>query len=78
MSTDTARKLTGGGLAKKRIVGLILAVLIIALFTAIPPFEGLDEPAMASIGIFLGAIVMFVCQVAPLAIVSLTIMMLLP
>ena len=66
------------GLSKKRIIGLILAVAIIALFSSLPPFEGLDRPAMASIGIFLGAIVMFVCQVAPLAIISLTIMMLLP
>ena len=66
------------GISKKRIIGLILAVAIVAIFSALPPFEGLDRPAMASIGIFLGAIVMFVCQVAPLAIVSLTIMMLLP
>jgi sodium-dependent dicarboxylate transporter 2/3/5 len=63
---------------KKRIIGFIIAVLIIAIFVLIPPFDGLDDPAMASIGIFLGAIVMFVCQVAPLAIISLTLMVLLP
>lgn len=64
--------------SKKRIIGFLIAVVLIAIFTVIPPFEGLDEPAMASIGIFIGAIVMFVCQVAPLAIISLTIMVLLP
>ena len=46
--------------SKKRIIGFLIAVLLIAIFTVIPPFERLDEPAMASIGIFIGAIVMFV------------------
>ena len=64
--------------AKKRIVGFVVAVALIALFTLIPPFEGLTDPAMASIGIFLAAIVLFVCQVAPLAVSCLTLMMLLP
>lgn len=68
----------GVGVSKKRLIGFFVAVIIIAIFVLIPPFEGLDEPAMASIGVFLGAIVMFVCQVAPLAIISLTIMVLLP
>ena len=72
------------GVNRKRILGFIIAVVLIALFKAIPPFEGLassvdnPEAAMASIGIFLGAIVMFVCQVAPLAVISLSLMMLLP
>ena len=72
------------GISKKRVIGFIIAVVLIALFTLIPPFGGLaasvenPEAAMASIGIFLAAIVMFVCQVAPLAIVSLTLMVLLP
>lgn len=71
-------------LLRKRIIGLALAVVLIALFTIIPPFESLaaavdnPEAAMASIGIFIGAIVMFICQVAPLAVTSLTLMMLLP
>ena len=63
-------KLESGGtpkVATKRIVGFIVAVVLIALFTLIPPFEGLTEPGMASIGVFLAAIVLFVCQVAPLA-----------
>ena len=68
----------------KRIIGFVVAVVLIALFTIIPPFESLaaavenPEAAMASIGIFLGAIVLFVCQVAPLAVSTLTLMMLLP
>ncbi|MBR2831870.1 MAG: anion permease [Oscillospiraceae bacterium] len=63
---------------KKRILGFILAAVIIAFFTICPPFEGLSEEAMASIGIFIGAIILFVLQVAPLAISCLTLMMLLP
>ena len=74
-------KLESGGtpkVATKRIVGFIVAVVLIALFTLIPPFEGLTEPGMASIGVFLAAIVLFVCQVAPLAVSCLTLMVLLP
>ena len=67
-----------GGISRKRIFGFAAAVLLIALFTLLPPFEGLTEPAMASIGIFLGAIILFVCQVAPLAVSCLTLMVLLP
>ena len=74
-------KLESGGtpkVATKRIVGFIVAVVLIALVTLIPPFEGLTEPGMASIGVFLAAIVLFVCQVAPLAVSCLTLMVLLP
>jgi sodium-dependent dicarboxylate transporter 2/3/5 len=71
---------------KKRIIGLILGIIIIALFVILPPFSGLakadsvtnPEAAMASIGVFIGAIVMFVCETAPLAVVSLSLMMILP
>lgn len=65
-------------MTRNRIIGLIIAVAIIAAFALIPPFEGLTEEAMASIGIFIGAIVLFVAQVAPLAVSCLTLMMLLP
>lgn len=75
---------TANSQLQKRIIGFVVAVVLIALFTIIPPFKGLaasvenPEAAMASIGIFLGAIVLFVCQVAPLAVSTLTLMMLLP
>lgn len=78
MSTETTGSVQEKRLVKKRIIGFLAAVAIIAAFVMIPPFEGLDAPAMASMGIFLGAIVMFVCQVAPLAVISLTLMVLLP
>ena len=71
-------------LSVKRIIGFAAAVILIALFTMLPPFAGLrdavedPEAAMASIGIFLAAIVLFVCQVAPLAVSCLTLMVLLP
>ena len=67
-----------GNMFNKRITGLIVAIILIAVFTLLPPFEGLSEQAMASIGIFLGAIIMFVFQVAPLAVSCLTLMVLLP
>ena len=73
--------LSGAGadrILKKRLIGFIIAAALIAAFTLIPPFEGLTEPAMASIGIFLGAIILFVFQVAPLAVSCLTLMVLLP
>lgn len=63
---------------RKRIIGLVIAVVLIAAFVLIPPFEGLTEEGMASIGIFIGAIVLFVAQVAPLAVSCLTLMVLLP
>jgi sodium-dependent dicarboxylate transporter 2/3/5 len=75
---DKPLKATQDPLFKKRMIGLGIAIAIIAFFVICPPFEGLDEAGMASIGIFLGAIIMFVLQVAPLAIVSLTLMVLLP
>ena len=91
MLSDSSRKgyscmkknsgLSGAGadrILKKRLIGFIIAAALIAAFTLIPPFEGLTEPAMASIGIFLGAIILFVFQVAPLAVSCLTLMVLLP
>ena len=71
-------------LPTKRLLGFALAAALIAVFTLAEPFSGLKaavedpEAAMASIGIFLGAIVLFVCQVAPLAVSCLSLMMLLP
>ena len=73
------RKTVGQSMvSKKRILGFIAAAVLIALFTLLPPFEGLSEPAMSSIGIFLAAIVLFVFQVTPLAVSCLTLMVLLP
>ena len=69
---------TAPKVAPKRIIGFIVAVVLIALFVLLPPFEGLTEAGMASIGVFLGAIVLFVCQVAPLAVSCLVRMVLLP
>lgn len=63
---------------RNRLIGFIIAAAIIAFFAIFPPFEGLSKPAMASIGIFIGAIVLFVAQVAPLAVSCLTLMVLLP
>ncbi|MDR1875831.1 MAG: anion permease [Synergistaceae bacterium] len=74
---------------QRRAAGLVVAVAVIAFFALCPPFQGLaeslakrengnPEAAMASIGIFLGAIVLFVAQVAPLAVSCLTLMVLLP
>ncbi len=74
----------GNSLLNRRIIGFAVAVVVIALFALLEPFAGLKasvenpEAAMASIGIFLGAIILFVCQVAPLAVSCLTLMMLLP
>jgi sodium-dependent dicarboxylate transporter 2/3/5 len=71
--TDTDKRMY-----QNRVIGLILAVAIIVVFTSLPPFEGLTDPAMASIGIFIAAIILFVMQVVPLAVTSLAIMVLLP
>ena len=63
-----SKKLESGGtpkVATKRIVGFIVAVALIALFTLIPPFEGLTEPGMASIGVFLAAIVLLCARWPP-------------
>ena len=74
---------------RRRLAGLFIAIAVITFFAVFPPFQGLaesltgrqngnPEAAMASIGIFLGAIVLFVAQVAPLAVSCLTLMVLLP
>ena len=63
---------------KKRLIGLILAVLLIVVFSVIAPFEGLDHAGMISIGIFLGAIVCFVTNVFPMAITCLVLMVITP
>ncbi|MGI6072989.1 MAG: SLC13 family permease [Lachnospiraceae bacterium] len=62
----------------KRLGGLLIAAVLIAFFALFPPFKGLSEEGMASIGFFLAAIVLFILQVAPLAVVSLSLMILLP
>ncbi|MCD8192532.1 MAG: anion permease [Oscillospiraceae bacterium] len=70
--------------SQTKTLGLVLAVIVIAAFALIPPFAGLaeyaedPEAAMASIGIFIGAIILFVSQVTPLAVSCLTLMVLLP
>ncbi len=67
-----------GATTQKRAIGLIIAIVVIAFFLIYPPFEGLTEAGMASIGVFIGAIILFVLQVAPLAVSCLALMVLLP
>ncbi len=73
-----------GSPGNTKMLSLILAAIVIAAFALIPPFAGLTdyaedpEAAMASIGIFIGAIILFVSQVTPLAVSCLTLMVLLP
>ena len=77
---ETSKQGIFSGPNRNRFIGFIAAVIVIALFVLIPPFEGLaayaedPEAAMASIGIFVGAIILFVFQVTPLAVSCLTLM----
>ena len=81
---ETSKQGIFSGPNRNRFIGFIAAVIEIVLFVLIPPFEGLaayaedPEAAMASIGIFVGAIILFVFQVTPLAVSCLTLMVLLP
>ena len=74
----TEKKSTKSTTMPRRLIGFLCAVGVIVFFISYPPFEGLDNAGMASIGVFIAAIIMFVMQVAPLAVSSLTIMILLP
>ncbi len=63
---------------KKRVLGFVLSVLLVVVFSLLTPFDGLDRQAMISIGIFLAAICLFVTQVFPMAITCLLIMVITP
>ena len=65
-------------LNKKAVLGIILAVLFMAVFTLIPPPEGMTEAGMASIGIFLAAIALWITEAFPVSISAISLIILMP
>ncbi len=62
----------------KSIWGLIIAVVLLAFFTICPPPEGMSEAGMASIGIFLAAIVLWITEAVPICVSAIGLIILMP
>lgn len=63
---------------RKSLLGLGLCAALIALFCLIPPPKGMTEAGMASIGLFLGALVLWILEVVPMTVSSLGLIALMP
>lgn len=63
---------------KKSIIGIVICVLLIAVFTLLPAPEGMTEPGMSSIGLFLGALALWILEVVPMTVSSLGLIALMP
>lgn len=63
---------------KKSIIGITLCALLIMVFCLIPPPEGMTDAGMASIGLFLGALVLWMLEVVPMTVSSLGLIALMP
>lgn len=65
-------------LNKKKILGIALCTALIAIFCVLPPPEGMTESGMASIGLFLGALVLWMLEVVPMTVSALGLIALMP
>ncbi len=75
---DATQKLIDKKELIRRSGGLAACVAVIAAFQILTPFDGLSEEGMASIGIFLGLIILYITRVTPMAVSCLTVMVLMP
>lgn len=63
---------------KKSVLGIVLAVVFLAGFALIPPPEGMTEAGMASIGIFLAAIALWITEAFPVSVSAIGMIILMP
>lgn len=63
---------------KKGTIGLALCTLLIALFLILPVPEGMTRTAMASLGLFGGALILWVLEVVPMTVSTLGLICIMP
>lgn len=63
---------------KKACIGILLAAFLLIAFIAVPPPEGMTEAGMASIGVFLAAIVLWVTEAFPVSVSAICMIILMP
>lgn len=62
----------------KGYLGLVLAAVLILVFAFLTPPEGMTEGGMASIGLFLAALVMWILEIMPMSVSALGLIALMP
>ncbi|MGN0715364.1 MAG: SLC13 family permease [Anaerovoracaceae bacterium] len=62
----------------KRVLGIIIAIVIIALTQVLPTSDTLSREALSSLGLFAAAIALWICESMAMAVSSLLIMVLMP
>ena len=63
---------------KKAILGISLAVIALLVFSLVPPPEGVTEAGMASIGVFLAAIALWITEAFPVSVSAIGMIILMP
>ena len=62
----------------KRIVGLVVAVALIALTAVLPTPEGVTREALLSLGVFAAALSLWICNTFPMSVAAFGLMMTMP
>lgn len=63
---------------KKACIGILLAVIFLAFFKLVPPPEGMTSAGMASIGVFLAAISLWITEAMPISVSAIGMIILMP
>ena len=63
---------------KRSILGIALAVVFLAVFRLLPPPEGMTQAGMASIGVFLAAITLWITEAFPISVSAIGMVILMP
>ena len=63
---------------KRRIIGIIIAVALIMLTAILPTPDGVTREALLSLGVFGGALALWICNSLPMSVSALAMMMLMP
>ncbi|MBQ1712718.1 MAG: anion permease, partial [Firmicutes bacterium] len=63
---------------KKGLIGLVIAVVLVLICGLLPESEGITRQGLMSLGMFLGAIVMWICETMPMLITAFLVMFLFP
>ena len=65
-------------LNKKGIIGLVLSAIVIILFSLLKSPEGMSPQGMRAIGLFLGALILWVLEVVPMTVSTMVLICLMP
>ena len=64
--------------SKKGLIGLAIAIVLVLILSVIPVAEGATRQGYQALGLFLGAIIMWICETMPMMITAFLVMFIFP